>query len=71
MKKIIDLYYYTGTGNTLIILKEMVKVFKKNNLKVNIFGIEDVDPGSIRTDRTIGLAFPVAFQSTFDFIWDF
>lgn len=33
--------------------------------------IEATDPTQIRTDATIGLAFPVAFQSTFPFLWRF
>ena len=71
MKNQIDIYYYSGTGNTLMVIREMGKVFEINGFAVNIQSIEDTDPTSIRTSTTIGLAFPVAFQSTFPFLWDF
>ncbi len=70
-KNEIDLYYYSGTGNTLLIIKEMAQVLEENAITVNMHRIEKTDPASIRTDTTIGLAFPVAFQSTFPFLWDF
>ncbi|MCP4131150.1 MAG: 4Fe-4S ferredoxin [bacterium] len=70
-KKNIDLYYYSGTGNTLLVIQEMVKVLEENAITVALHRIEKTNPASIRTDRTIGLAFPVAFQSTFPFLWDF
>jgi ferredoxin len=70
-KKKIDLYYYSGTGNTLLVVQEMVQVFEKHAIPVTMHRIEETDPASIRTDTTIGLAFPVAFQSTFPFLWDF
>ncbi len=70
-KNEIDLYYYSSTGNTLLIIKEMVQVLEENAITVNMLKIEDTEPASIRTDRTIGLAFPVAFQSAFPFLWDF
>jgi len=70
-KKQIDFYYYSGTGNTLLVTKEMVKVFEQNTITVHMHRIEETDPGSTRTDTTVGLAFPVAFQSTFPFLWDF
>jgi ferredoxin len=33
--------------------------------------MEDTEPLSINTSGVIGLAFPVAYQSTFPFVWDF
>jgi ferredoxin/flavodoxin len=71
MMKKIDLYYYSGTGNTLLVIQEMVKEFEKHFIEVNMHRIEKTDPRTIETGNTIGLAFPVAFQSTFPFIWDF
>jgi len=70
-KNRIDLYYYSGTGNTLLVTRQMAQVFEENAITVNMHRIEKTDPASIRTDTTIGLAFPVAFQSTFPFLWDF
>lgn len=71
MKNEIDLYYYSGTGNTLLVIKEMERVLIENAFIVNMHRIENTDPALIRTDTTIGLAFPVAFQSASPFLWDF
>jgi len=52
-------------------MKEMIKVFKKANIIVNSYKIDSIKAEDIKQNVTIGLAFPVAFQSTFPFIWDF
>lgn len=69
--KTIDLYYYSGTGNTLLIVNEITKVFKNNSFNIQLKKIEKYKPETFNPNNTIGLAFPVAFQSTFPFIWDF
>lgn len=70
-KSEIDLYYYSGTGNTLLVMKEMVRVFEENGIPVRMHRIEETDPAAVSTDTTLGLAFPVSFQSTFPFLWNF
>lgn len=67
----INLYYYSGTGNTLLIVKEMVKTFHENGIHVSLHKIEYTDPTKMDIKSTVGLAFPVAFQSTYPFIWKF
>ncbi|MDD3050382.1 MAG: EFR1 family ferrodoxin [Candidatus Cloacimonetes bacterium] len=69
--KNIDLYFFSGTGNTYQVAKKMQEVFIKNKCTVNLFRMEKIQPASINTDNTIGFAFPVAFQSTYPFIWKF
>ncbi|MFA7118976.1 MAG: EFR1 family ferrodoxin [Sphaerochaetaceae bacterium] len=67
----IDFYFYSGTGNTLLVVEEMQRVFSSHGIQVFLHEMTDTDPGKIDTGKTIGLAFPVAFQSTFPFIWKF
>lgn len=67
----IDFYYYSGTGNTLLVVNEMTKKFSENGIKVTLHKIEDTTSIQINSKRIIGLAFPVAFQSTFPFVWKF
>jgi len=67
----IHFYYYSGTGNTLLAVKEMVRVFEENNCNVTLKKIEDQLEVAVPEGITIGLAFPVAFQSTFPFLWIF
>ena len=67
----IDLYYFSGTGNTILVAEKLIEIFKKNNIKVNALKIENSKPEEVDTKKTIGFAFPVVMQSTFPFIWDF
>ena len=71
LANIVDFYYFSGTGNTLRVVKEMAGVFEAAGIKVNFYKIEDADPGKINLLNTIGVAFPVAVQSTYPLVWDF
>ncbi len=67
----IGFYSFSGTGNTLLVTGVMRDVFAEAGKVVRIFPIEGTDPASIDLNSTIGLAFPVAAQSTYPFIWRF
>ncbi|MCK5812489.1 MAG: EFR1 family ferrodoxin [Clostridiales bacterium] len=67
----IQIFYNSGTGNTYLIVKAMVEVFTNNQIEVKTYRIEKTDVSDINLDIPIGLAFPVAFQSTYKFVWDF
>ena len=67
----IIIYYFSGTGNTILVVEKLLEIFLKNNIKVETLKIENSNPEEIDTKETIGLAFPVAMQSTYPFIWDF
>lgn len=67
----IDFYYFSGTGNTLLVVKKMQETFKENGIKVNLHKIEESNPEDVNMDHTIGIAFPVAFFSTYPFVWNF
>lgn len=71
INNIIDFYCFSGTGNTLLVVKKMIEVFEKNDNIVNLFRLETSDPKEIDTTHTIGLGFPVAEQGTFPFVWGF
>lgn len=73
MKSQVHLYYYSNTGNTFLIAKEMQRVFEDRSVTIKLMSMEGIKPESISIEPgvTIGLAFPVAFQSTFPFIWKF
>jgi len=72
-EKIISFYIFSGTGNTLLIVKNIIKILKKNGFsKIEIHRIEKIRPENIKlNNRIIGLAFPVAFQGTYPIIWNF
>ncbi len=67
----IDFYYFSGTGNTLLVVKKMKDTFEEEGINVNLFKIEDSNPANINPEHTIGVAFPVAYLSTYPFVWKF
>lgn len=71
VKDIIDFYYFSGTGNTLLVVKKMQETFRENGITVNLYQIEDSNPADVNTGHTIGLGFPIAELSTYNFVWKF
>ena len=67
----IDFYYFSGTGNTLTVVKKMKETFEKNNLKTELFRMEDSNKIELKPSKLIGIAFPVAVQGTYPFVWKF
>jgi len=68
---IIDFYYFSGTGNTLLVVKKMKNTFEEKGIDVNLHRIEESSSSNVSLEHTIGIAFPVAVFSTYPFIWDF
>lgn len=71
MNDTVDFYFFSGTGNTLLVVKKMRDTFEKNGINVNLFKIELSNPDEINLEHTIGIAFPVAVFSTYPFVWNF
>lgn len=69
--KNICFYYFSGTGNTLLVVKKMKETFEKRGIMVDIHRIEKSNPNEVNLDHTIGIAFPVAVFSTYPFVWNF
>lgn len=70
MNKVV-LYYFSGSGNTSVIVKTVKGAFERKNKMCEVFRIEDVINIEIDSYDLIGLIFPVAIQSTFPLVWDF
>ena len=67
----VGIYYFSGTGNTLLVVKKIKEVFERNGLRVGLFRMEKTNPANVDLSHTVGLGFPVAAQGTFPFVWDF
>lgn len=67
----VDLYWFSGTGNTLLVARAMRDEFVAAGINVNLARIEDTDAGGIDPTHTIGIAVPVACQSTYPLVWNF
>ena len=71
IKDKINFYWFSGAGNTLLVIKKMKGIFEKNGIEVSLHHIEKTNPIEVDLNNTIGLAFPVAFQGTYPFVWEF
>lgn len=68
----IDIYVFSGTGNTLCVVDAAADEFRRNGVtSVSVHRLENAEPLSVNLAATLGLAFPVAAQSTYPFVWDF
>lgn len=67
----IDFYYFSGTGNTLLVVRAMRDVLAETGSAVRLFPIEKSNPEDLNFENITGLAFTVAAQSTYPFVWRF
>ncbi len=71
MRDRIDIYWFSGTGNTLAVAREMANVFEQAGKTVELIAMEEGPPAEISQGTTIGLAVPVACGNTYDLCWEF
>ena len=73
MKKtsIVNFYYFSGTGNTLLVARKISDVLKSCGMTVNLNRMEKAEKIILYENSVLGLAFPVAMQSTYPFVWKF
>ncbi|MEI6092383.1 MAG: EFR1 family ferrodoxin [bacterium] len=69
--KKIDLYYFSGTGNTLLVCRKMKETFEKNGVETKLYAIEKEVPATVNLKSCIGLAFPVAVFTTYPLVMKF
>jgi hypothetical protein len=71
LKNTIDLYWFSGSGNSLVIALEVKEFFTSKEKSVRLLPLEKINPRTIKMKGTIGFIIPVAGQSTYPFIWEF
>ncbi len=71
MNQNIDFYYFSGTGNTLLVTRKMANVFNEKGHHVNLKRIENSKAADVNLEHIIGLGFPVAILSTYNLVWEF
>ena len=67
----IDIYCFSGTGNTLRVTQAMRDVFVERQRSAKVHLMEKSEPSAVPLDHVIGLAFPVAAFSTYPLVWRF
>ncbi len=66
-----DIYFFSGTGNTLLAVREMKVEFGRRSAGCRLRRIEASDPSGVDVSRALGLAFPIAAFTTYPLVWDF
>lgn len=69
--KPIDIYHFSGTGNTLLLARKVKEILVRHGFETHIYRMEETDPSKIDTDRVIGLSMTVVNQGTYPFVWEF
>jgi len=69
--KKVHLYYFSGTGNTLLVCRSIKEIFEKNGVETRLYAIEKEPPTNVDLDVCIGLAFPVAVFTTYPLVFKF
>lgn len=66
---VISFYYFSGTGNTRRLTERSARAFERRGYQVHCYPMEGALIPDLSGDTTLGLAFPVAVQSTFPLVW--
>lgn len=69
--KLIRLFYFSGSGNTLLVAKQIKDEFQEYGYSCSLENMTEVAACEISSDSHIALAFPVAIQSTNILVWSF
>lgn len=71
LRKPIVIYYFSGTGNTLLLAKKIKEVFEKQEYLVMLRKISTSEAVELEDNCHLGIVVPVAIQSTFPIVWEF
>jgi ferredoxin/flavodoxin len=69
--KNIDIYCFTGTGNTYLTAKKIAGTLQTHGYLVAIKNMTNVEPKKIDLSHTIGIGFTIACWNTFPVVKDF
>ncbi len=64
----INIYVFSGTGNTLVAAKKLAEVFDKNSYNAKVYRMEAVRAEEVNLKSTIGIGWTIAFWNTYPFV---
>jgi GNAT superfamily N-acetyltransferase len=67
----VDLFVFTGTGNSLLVAQAAAETLKREGLPVRLRSMDVPRLISLGEETALGLAFPVACFSTYPAVWRF
>ena len=68
MNKNINIYVFSGTGNTLVVANKIAEVLNLNSYNPTVYKMESVMPQDIDLNSAIGIGFTTAFWNTYPFV---
>jgi len=69
--KNVDIYFFTGTGNTYLAAKKISAVMKNNGCEANLLNMENAKPENVDLSKTLGIGFPIACWNTYPVVRKF
>ncbi|MCI1208612.1 MAG: EFR1 family ferrodoxin [Treponema sp.] len=71
MTNSIEIYWFSGTGNSLFVAKKIKEKLESLGYRCSLIPLEMIKDVKIPEKTTIGIVVPVAMQSTYPLVWDF
>jgi ferredoxin len=71
MCKKIDIYWFSGSGNTLLLAMQLEEILKSRGKEVRLLPIEQTKPEDIDPEAMLGIVTAVAEQGTYILVWEF
>ena len=68
MNKNVNIYVFSGTGNTLIVANKIAEVLNSKSYNSAVYKMESVKPQDIDLNSAIGIGFTTAFWNTYPFV---
>ena len=65
MNSNVNIYVFSGTGNTLIVANKISEILNSNSYNSTVLKMESVEPKQIELNSAIGIGFTTAFWNTF------
>jgi ferredoxin len=69
--KTCEIAFFSGTGNTSLVVAEIAKVLSESDVSLSVKAIEKFSPDGLEESDVLGLAFPVAAGATYPLVLDF
>ena len=68
----IDIYWFSGSGNSALIAMKMQEAFRLRNYHTNLLAIENhLDFNDHNMAETLGIIFPIIAGTTYPLVWKF
>jgi ferredoxin/GNAT superfamily N-acetyltransferase len=67
----VDLFVFTGTGNSLLVAQAAAETLRQEGLPVRLRSMDAPCLSPLKEEAALGLAFPVACFSTYPAVWRF